>query len=76
MLKNIQRKEKLACEKSCVDNSNHKCRCNYIVLFQGVGAKTNLQHFFQVNKTNRTEATTDVFLMLKMECSWFTISFE
>ena len=36
-----------------VDNNNHKCRCNDIVLFQVLGAKPNLKHF-QVNETGRT----------------------
>ena len=56
-----------------VDNANQKSRCN-IVLFQGVGTKANLQHFFQVNETGRKKATTDVFLMIKMFLGYY--SFE
>ena len=50
-----------------IGNANHKCNCNYVALFQVVGAQTNLQHFFQINEAGHTEAKTVVFLIMFLE---------
>ena len=60
--------------KKC--NTNHKCRCNQTALFQGVGAKADLQHVFLLNETGHMQATADVFLTFKVDCFRVNIAFK
>ena len=46
------------------------------MLFQGAEAKNDLQHFLKVNEKGHTQATTDVFLTLKIEYSRCNFSFK